>query len=232
MVYPLLISLANIAPEIHSNVSLHMYLLLALLPIAKFTHKISHIQSLLQDRLTHQALNKILEPLKTAAHIGIMMDDPLGNLQYCYTPFAASKNFGNLFLHPPHTTSLTLTAIQKACDGCSPSDFKMFLKNSKTLFLNGVVEPFWVDWPLSCPSHFLHLEPLHHFYQFSWDHDIQWCIEVITAPEIDFHFSLLQTLVGYRVFEDGILKLKQVTGRDQQSMHHYIIGIIAGAAPH
>ena len=39
MAYPLLISLANIDPAIHSKISLHMYLLLALLPIPKFTHK-------------------------------------------------------------------------------------------------------------------------------------------------------------------------------------------------
>ncbi|KAI6095947.1 hypothetical protein EDD16DRAFT_1501234, partial [Pisolithus croceorrhizus] len=39
MAYPLLISLANIALEIRSKISMHMYLLLALLPIPKFLHK-------------------------------------------------------------------------------------------------------------------------------------------------------------------------------------------------
>ncbi|KAI6127271.1 hypothetical protein F5141DRAFT_997355, partial [Pisolithus sp. B1] len=43
MAYPLLISLANIAPEIHSKISMHMYLLLALLPIPKFLHKDTHV---------------------------------------------------------------------------------------------------------------------------------------------------------------------------------------------
>ncbi|KAI6023292.1 hypothetical protein EDC04DRAFT_2574795 [Pisolithus marmoratus] len=36
MAYPLLMSLANIIPEIHSKISMHTYLLFALLPIPKF----------------------------------------------------------------------------------------------------------------------------------------------------------------------------------------------------
>ena len=39
MAHPVLISLANIDANIHSKNSLHGYLLLALLPIAKFVHK-------------------------------------------------------------------------------------------------------------------------------------------------------------------------------------------------
>ncbi|KAF8547350.1 hypothetical protein OG21DRAFT_1375260, partial [Imleria badia] len=55
--HPVLISLANIDTDIRSKTSLHAYLLLALLPIAKFTHKISRVHGLLQDHLVHQALN-------------------------------------------------------------------------------------------------------------------------------------------------------------------------------
>ena len=89
MVYPLLISLVNIDPTIHSKISLHMYLLLALLPIPKFIHKDSRTQGLLHNRTTHHALNKVLEPLKIAAHVSIMMNNPAGNMWYCYTPLAA-----------------------------------------------------------------------------------------------------------------------------------------------
>ena len=51
------------------------------------------------------------------------------------------------------------------------------------------------------------------------------------AAEIDFCFSLLQPVVGYCGFKDGISKLKQVTRCDHRSIQHYIIGIIAGAIP-
>ena len=256
MAYPLLISLANIDLAIHSKISMDMYLLLALLPIAKFTHKDTHTHGLLHDRLTHQALHEVLVPLKIAARVRVMMSDPAGNLRYCYTPLAAyigdtpeqslvacmnpkaspltmatSKQFGDPVSHPPRTGSLTLHAIRMAFEKCSPQDYRAFLKVTRALYLNGVIEPFWVDWPLSSPSKFLHPETLHHFHWFSWDHNIKWCIAVVTALEIDFCFSLLQPVIGYRRFEDGISNLKQVTGCDHRSIQRYIVGVIAGAVP-
>ena len=89
MVHPVLIILANIDARIQSKTLLHVYLLLALLPIAKFTHKDTRVHGLLQDWLVHQSLNVVLVPLKTAAQVGIMMNDPVGNLCYCYTLLAS-----------------------------------------------------------------------------------------------------------------------------------------------
>ena len=257
MAYPLLISLANIDLDIHLKILMHTYLLLSLLLIPKFTHKNSRIRSLLHDRLIHQALTMVLELLKTAACVGIMMNNPVGNLWYCFTPLAAyivdtpelslmvcmnpkaslfttvtSKHFGDSFLHPPCTGLHTLAVIRRTCNDCPPNDYAAFLKVIKKLQLNRVVEPFWEGWPLSCPSCFFHPKSLHHFLRFSWDHDVKWCVEVVTPLEIDFCFSLLQPAVGYHGFEDGISKLKQVTGHDHRSIQCYIIGVIAGAVPH
>ncbi|KAI5987639.1 hypothetical protein EDD15DRAFT_2371999 [Pisolithus albus] len=254
--HPVLISLANIDASIRSKTSLHGYLLLALLPIPKFVHKTTRVRGLLQDRLIHQALNRVLTPLKTAATVGIMMSDPAGNLRYCYTPLASwiadtpeecliaatspkaspittatSKNFGDPFRHPPRTSSITLSAIQRACAEQDPFDYKNFIKVIRALRLNGVVEPVWKGWPLSEPSDFITPEPLHHFHRFSWDHDTRWCILATGAAEFDYRFSLLQTLVGYRAFEDGVSKLKQVTGRDHRAVQRYIVGVIAGSVP-
>lgn len=257
LAHPLLISLANIDPTIRSKTSLDGYMLLGLLPIAKFIHKNSRVRSLLQDRLFHQALDRILQPLKVAASVGVMMSDPVGNLRYCYTPLAAwiadtpeqsllagtspkvspvttaeSKDFGDPFRHDPRTGSATLIAIRTVHAKQDPPDYKIFLKSIREIGLNGVLSPFWKDWPQSDPSSFLHTEPLHHFHRFCWDHDTQWCVSVVGAQEIDFRFSLLQTTVGYRSFEDGISKLKQVTGRDHRAVQRYLVGVIAGAVPH
>ncbi|KAI6001476.1 hypothetical protein EDD15DRAFT_2478596 [Pisolithus albus] len=254
--HPVLISLANIDASIRSKTSLHGYLLLALLPIPKFVHKTTCIRGLLQDWLIHQVLNRVLTPLKTVATVGIMMSDPAGNLRYCYTPLASwiadtpeecliaatspkaspittatSKNFGDPFRHPPRTSSITLSAIQRACAEQDPFDYKNFIKVIRALRLNGVVEPIWKGWPLSEPSDFITPEPLHHFHRFSWDHDTRWCILATGAAEFDYRFSLLQTLVGYCTFEDGVSKLKQVTGHDHRAVQRYIVGVIAGSVP-
>lgn len=256
MAHPVLISLANIDPEIRSKTSLHAYLLLALLPIPKIIHKTTRVCSLGQDRLFHDCLDLVTKPLKIAAAVGVMMNDPVGNLRYSFpylasyiadTPeesliaatspktspvtVATSSQFGDDFRHPSRTAAKILEDIQSVCVQCDPNDYAAFLKVIKKYYLNGVVTPFWMDWPLAEPAHFITPEPLHHFFKFSWDHDTNWCITAVGATEIDFRFSLLQTAVGYRAFEDGISKLKQVTGRDHRSVQRYLVGIIAGAMP-
>ena len=191
----------------------------------------------MQDRLTHDVLNKLLSPLRTAATVGVMMSDPVGNLRYCYTPIAAwiadtpeesliaatspkaspitvalSKQFGDPFCHPARMAAITLASIQAACTKHSPSNYKAFLKVCRRLGLNGVIEPFWKSHPLLDPSEFINPEVLHHIHRLFWDHDAQWCIFCVGTAEIDFRFSVLQTAVGYRAFTEGISKLKQVTG--------------------
>jgi hypothetical protein len=254
--HPVLISLANIDAHIHSKMSLHAYLLLALLPVAKFTHKTTRVHSLLQDCLFHQALNIVLSPLKIAVEVGVMMSDPVRNLRYCFTLLASwiadtpeesliaatgpkaspvttamSKNFGDPRRHPPHTVENTLLAIHSAHSKYSPKDYKNFLKAIKSLGLNGIIELVWMDWPLSDPCYCITIEPLHHFHRFAWDHDIKWCMSALGAAELDFHFSIIQTPVGYWSFDEGISRLKQVTGRDHHTVQCYIIGIVAGGVP-
>ncbi|KAI6041980.1 hypothetical protein EDC04DRAFT_2892494 [Pisolithus marmoratus] len=200
----------------------------------------------------HQALNVVSSPLKTAASVGMKMSDPGGNLHYCFMPLAAwiadtpkenllagtsmkaspvttatAKEFGDAYQHPPCTAVNMFVAICTACSQSSPMDYKNFLKAIKWLQLNSIVEPFWKLWPLSDPSEFITPEVLYHFHQMFWDHDVKWCITVMGAVELDFHFSLIQTLVGYHTFNKEISKLKQVTGHDHCAVQHYIIAAVA-----
>ncbi|KAI6095344.1 hypothetical protein F5141DRAFT_976783, partial [Pisolithus sp. B1] len=73
---------------------------------------------------------------------------------------------------------------------------------------------------------------LHHFHQMFWDHNVKWCINVTGATELDFCFSIIQTLVGYWVFSEEILRLKQVMGHDHHAVQCYIIATVAGSIPH
>lgn len=216
----------------------------------------SAVRSLLSDRLFHECLDLVLAPLKTAAAIGVTMNDPRGNLRYCYMPLisyiadtpeqslvsgtsprsspmsvATHDEFGDGLRHDPRTAEHTLRAIAKLCSRVHPDDHEKFLKVAKSYGLNGVDKPFWRDWPLSDPAYFLKIEILHHFLKMAWDHDTKWCITTVGEEEIDYRFSLLQTPVGYRSFADGVSKLKQVTGRDHRSILRYILCIIAGAVP-
>ena len=87
--HPLLISLANIKMATQLKSSSNSFLLTALLPVPKFVHKNSQIRGVLKNRLIHQCLDVVLEPLKCAAKLGIMLSDPLGHSWYCFTPIAS-----------------------------------------------------------------------------------------------------------------------------------------------
>ena len=183
-----------------------------------------------------------------------MMSNPRGNLCYCFTPIAVwiadtpeesllagtstkvspvttatATEFDDAYRHPSCTAANTLAAIYTACSQYPPTDCKNFLKAIKQLQLNGIVKPCWKMWLLSEPSNFITPEMLHHFHWMFWDHNVKWCIATIGATKLDFRFSLIQTLVGYRAFNEGILKLKQVTSRDHRAVQHYIIAAMAGS---
>ncbi|KIK78564.1 hypothetical protein PAXRUDRAFT_36607 [Paxillus rubicundulus Ve08.2h10] len=74
--HPLLISLTDMRMNVWNKVSSHTFLLMALMPIADFTHPVMRMCLVLDTHLFHACLNIILEPLKVAACIGQMMSDP------------------------------------------------------------------------------------------------------------------------------------------------------------
>ena len=87
--HPLLISLTNLLMDFCTKATNHAFHLLALHPIPKFIHKDQKICGILKKCLIHDCLDFILQPLKEAAQVGIMMSDLLGSLHYVYTPLTA-----------------------------------------------------------------------------------------------------------------------------------------------
>jgi hypothetical protein len=214
--HPFLLSLANIDMKFRMKGSNQTFILLAILLTARFiVHK--DLQGICASRLFHECVDFIVEPLKTAARIGIMMSDPVGNLRYCFTPLvgfiadmpeerlvscvaanaspitmATQWQFGDAFRHEPRMGSTTLAKLAEISSKVNPESVEGYLKEASKHNLNGVDRPFWRDWALAEPSNFLTPEPLHHLHKFFWDHEMRWCVNVLTAPEIDFRFSILQ----------------------------------------
>ncbi|KAG1904224.1 uncharacterized protein F5891DRAFT_1126636 [Suillus fuscotomentosus] len=187
----------NISMMTGDRTSLNSFMLTALLPVPKFLHKKKRMRGILEDRLVHQCLDLVLEPLKWAAHEGIMLSDPIAT--------ARSKVDSN--------------------------DIEAFFREAQKFRLNGVDKPFWQDWLFAEPSHFLTPENLHHLHREFYDHDVKWIICTVGETEIDFRFSALQPVTGFRHFHGGISKLKQVTGRAQRDIQCSIIVVSADAVP-
>lgn len=192
--HPLLISLANIQRKHHNKTSNHAFLLVALLPIVQFVHQNSRIHTVHSNRLVHQCLNIILEPLKQAARLGWMMSDLSGNSHLCYTALASYiidmpeagmlagvhglmlhvmmaiyKNFGDSFHHPPRLKQTTLSQLTSIA--MNPVNVETFFKTCKEFHPNGISNPFWRHWPLSEPSIFFTPELLHYWFHEFYDHD-------------------------------------------------------------
>ncbi|KAG2127300.1 uncharacterized protein EDB93DRAFT_1257059 [Suillus bovinus] len=252
--HPLLLSLANIHMQTCMKLSSRAFLLIALLPILQYLHPNQWMRGVLEDRLIHQCLSIVLKLLMIVAKIGIMMSDPIGNVRHCYTPLAAYivdtpevcmlacvhgktspftitsyLEFGDNFRHPECTHHITLDQLAKI--QVDPNDLKGYFDACTIYCLNGVHAPFWQDWPFACPLVFLTPEALHHWHKQFFDHDLQWCIEVVGAQELDFWFLILQPTTGYCHYSGGITKLKQVTGRVHRDLQRYIVGLLIGAAP-
>ncbi|KAG2038300.1 hypothetical protein BDR03DRAFT_1045519 [Suillus americanus] len=252
--HPLLISLANINSEICSKGSLEAYIPLALLPIAKFIHGNRCMRGVLADRpLFHQCIGIVVEPLKQAARLGVMMSDPAGFSRYCFMPLVAyvantpeelaitcitmnaspvtmatRVNFGDLTQHPLRKGSSTLANIRAVANFVMPSELTAFFEECKQHFLNGVLTLFWLDWLTADPSSFLTPELLHHLHKMFWDHDLRWCIKVVGAKEINFCFALLQIYLAQALwFTDE--KLIELDGSLRLFHRHKQYIIDAGA---
>ncbi|KAG0700898.1 hypothetical protein DFH29DRAFT_1000703 [Suillus ampliporus] len=200
--HPLLLGLANIWMHTHMKLSLKAFLLTALLPIPKYLHPNQRMQGMLEDCLVHECLSIVLKPLIKVAEVGIM--------SYIVDTPEAAMLFGDSFQHPTHTCSITLDQLNSIT--ADPNDLEA-LATCRSLCLSD-----------ARAATSLHTE--------FWDHDLQWCLAVVGPQELDFRFSILQPITGYRHFAGGISKLKQVTGRVHRDIQRYIIGLISGVASH
>ena len=255
--HPLYLSLANLPMKYRLKASTNANVLLALIPVPTYPKKLKKIASLLENRLTHQALDTVLFPLKQAAQWGKMLTDPRGYNRLCFTLLAScivdtpestmiagvggnsssvtkayADKLGDSFKHSARVGKHTLKKIRKLGKLHSPwKSIREYLAEAKAMRLNRVHRPFWRNWEHAEPSIFLTPEPLHHWHKMFWDHDRKWCTNALGEQEINFRFSVLQPHTGFRHFKKGIVGLKQVTGREHRDMQRYIVAVIADAAP-
>ncbi|KAJ7130254.1 hypothetical protein C8R44DRAFT_872081 [Mycena epipterygia] len=252
--HPFLLSIANIQMEYRMKASHQIFLLTAMVPVAKFNVKNKEHRGVLNNRLYHACVDFVLRPVKEAAKIGVMMTDAFGRRRWCFTPLAShivdtpealmvagvaanqsplttasSKHFGNPSRHRVRTRERTFRLIRKAEAFANPWALTKYVKCAKKLGLNGVHRPYWRDWPMSEPSTFLTPEILHHWLKMFWDHMVKWCLHAASPAELDFRFSVLRPHTGMRHFREGISKAKQVTGREHRDILRYIVPVIAGA---
>ena len=253
--YPAYLSLANIVSEVRMKASSHAWMCFCFIPVVKFEVH-SSFQSILSARLWHACMDKALARCKDAATTGCFMADPSSRLRWSFPLLAAwiadlpeqhlisavanstsplshavTNQFGEAFCHPPRHGQETIKLIQELSSRVDPWKLDLFQEKGKELGLIGVHMPFWRDWYLADPFHFLVPEILHTCHKFFYDHPLQWCINAVGAVELDSRFKSLHPRVGFRHFGNGVTHAKQMTGREHRDIQRSIIAVIAGAVP-
>ncbi|KAH9160485.1 hypothetical protein EDB89DRAFT_2081754 [Lactarius sanguifluus] len=144
---------------------------------------------------------------------------------------AVTNQFGDAFPHPPRHGQETIKLIQDLTSRVDPWMLDVFQDKAKELSLSGVHLPFWRDWYMADPYHFLVPEILHTCHKFFYDHPLQWCINAIGALEFASRFKSLHPRVGFRHFGNGVTHVKQMTGREHRDIQRSIVAVIAGTSP-
>jgi hypothetical protein len=184
------LTLANIISAVHMKASNHAWMSFAFLPIVKFTVH-PDFQLILLVWLWHACMDKAFTRCKEAAMNGRYMADPHGCLHWSFPLLAAwttnlpeqhlisatannvsplshvtTDQFGDDICQPPHHGHETLQLICELTHCVDPWQLDNFQKEAKAIGLSGVHLPFWHDWHMAEPFHFLVPEILHMCHKF------------------------------------------------------------------
>ncbi|KAG1833676.1 hypothetical protein DFJ58DRAFT_736005 [Suillus subalutaceus] len=201
--HPLLVSLANIDPGVRAKGSLHAVYPTCFASCCKvLAQEQAHAWGSRRPCLLHQCIDLVVEPLKQAARLGVMMSDPRDTPEElviaCATmnsspvTMATREDFGDPIRHPPRDGSST------PCQHCSDYNIYLTFRSHPELAYRKSLPP----------------SSLQNYFTIS----IKCSGTMIVCT-------------GYRAFKEGISALKQATGRDHRNVQPYIVGVIAGAAP-
>ncbi len=128
--------------DFRTKASNHTFLLIALLPVPNFIHPNTKIKGVLEACVFHSCVDLVMQPLKKAAMLGVMMSDPSC---HCFTPIAlcivdtpesaliacvggqtslvtlaSHPQFCAPFCHCPRLAKYTLRAIAKVEESVHP----------------------------------------------------------------------------------------------------------------
>jgi hypothetical protein len=251
--WPLYLSIGNIPSHVRNAQNQRAWVLIGYIPVVYFDDD-RDIQTTLVNRLFHQCVEFILQPLVKTGNEGIMLTDARGDVRRCYPRLAAyiadypeqilvnvaaGKNSpitlaGYTELDdpqpsPPRTKEWILDTIHDICDDIDPNDVKAYLTAARKKGLNGVHLPFWRELPGYQPEIAVCPDILHGVLRFWRDHVLLWTRRLVGDAEMDRRLRVLQPVIGYKSYSKGISNITQWTGREDRELQRFLIALVAGA---
>ncbi|KAG9080792.1 hypothetical protein FRC06_006159, partial [Ceratobasidium sp. 370] len=247
--YPVYVSMCNIDKTIRRKTSSGAMALLAYLPVDDYDEVADPDEKArLKHELTHRAMEKITEPLRTASKDGVEMPCGDGRFRRGYPIVAGvladwpeqcmmactsqsgcpkciqkERGRGDFGQHArPRTNEETLEALKKYFETGDEGELKGL--GLKPWW------PWWADLPYVDFAAALMPDILHQIHQgMVKTHLARWLRELVGKRRVDQCFMAMPEAEGMRHFGKGLSKLKgQWTGRESREVAKQLLPIAAG----
>ena len=251
--YPIYLTIGNLPKHIRRKPSQNACILLGYLSVAKM--KRSNITELQHrskvQRIFHESMRVILEPLKEAGKKGVNMRSSNGDIRQvhpilaCYvadypeqclvtcskygTCCKCQQDADHLQESEPETRRTgwwTLEAIEKARKAAKGSTYQFHQACMEQNISGGIFVPFWKDFPFMDIHMAITPDVLHQLYQGVFKHLIGWCQSVVGEKVLDRRIQALPFGYGLRHFKTGISTLSQISGTERKNMAKILLGCI------
>lgn len=252
--YPVYLTLGNIPRSIRRKPSQHACILIGYLPVDKIdadgltqTEKKARGQ-----RLFHEAMRHILEPLIDAGNNGVEITCADGWVRRIYPLLAAyvadypeqclvtcakpgtcpkcrcpSKDLQNPAPYDSRTPTWTIDVMESARQGAK-NRAQFWQKTHAVDLSGGVYDPFWKDFPYCDIHQAITPDVLHQLYQGVFAHLLEWATLILGAEELDRRIRCVPGYSGIRQFKKGISKLSQISGSERKDMAKILLACLIG----
>lgn len=249
-VYPVYVTIGNIAKSVRRKPSERATILLGYLPIDKFEDITSDTErARVRAELTHRSMEVLMAPLKAASKEGVEMWCADGYLRRVYPIVAAfvgdwpeqnkmactnqggcpvctasHKGRGDIKQHAP---------LRKATDTLDA--IRSYFRHGRHL---GELEelklkpwmPWWADIPYMNFHSCIAPDLLHQLHQGLFkSHILPWIFTSIGSVLADARFSAMPQAQGMRHFSNRVSKIQQWTGRESKELMKQILPVLVGS---
>lgn len=261
--YPIYLTIGNIPKAVRRKPSRHSCILIGYLSVDKVSRKgLNDMQHRSRvQRIFHESMKIILEPLKKAGKVGVMMESSDGSVRRVHpilTSYVADypeqclvtcskygtcpkcqvvgDELGQLKDPPdsPRTGKWTTGVIKEGLQkaGATNHNHRTFHQHCmENGVTGGVFVPFWEDFPFTDIHRITTPDVLHQLYQGVLKHLVGWAQQVVGKDELDARIRSLPQMTGVRHFKTGISALSQISGTERKNMAKILLCAVADVMP-
>ncbi|KAF8165815.1 hypothetical protein B0H34DRAFT_794159 [Crassisporium funariophilum] len=253
--YPVYLTIGNIPKAMRRKPSQHACILIAYLSVDKMDctrlTKLEHRSRV--QRVFHESMRTVLEPLIKAGNEGVQMmssDGAVCNVFPILTCYVAdyreqclvacskygtcpqcqapAKDLQNCNPYPLCSQSWTEKIIEEGWKQAGDSQKAFHIYCMSKDMAGTVYKPFWQGFPLCNINCTITPDVLHQLYQGVFKHIVTWCQCVVTLAELDRCICCLPFGYGLRKLKNGISTLSQISGPERKNMAKILLGCLIG----